>query len=93
MRVTAASLTVVAPTQGNTNEPNATGTSNGILNAVVTGMPRPFREPGIQAPDPGARRQQHSADPALGLQPGTADHRQRLAGRSDVRPRIWPPAR
>ncbi|MGH8026547.1 MAG: Calx-beta domain-containing protein, partial [Pseudoxanthomonas sp.] len=52
MRVTAASLTVVAPTQGNTNEPNATGTSNGILNAVVTGTPRPFREPGIQSPDP-----------------------------------------
>ncbi|HEX7802720.1 MAG TPA: Calx-beta domain-containing protein [Pseudoxanthomonas sp.] len=52
MRVTAASLTVVAPTQGNTNEPNATGTSNGILNAVVTGTPRPFREAGIQAPDP-----------------------------------------
>ena len=52
MRVTTASLTVAAPTQGNTNEPNATGTSNGILNAVVTGTPRPFREPGIQAPDP-----------------------------------------
>ena len=52
MRVTADSLTVVAPTQGNTNEPNATGTSNGILNAVVTGTPRPFREAGIQAPDP-----------------------------------------
>ena len=52
MRVTAASLTGVAPTQGNTNEPNATGTSNGILNAVVTGTPRPFREAGIQAPDP-----------------------------------------
>lgn len=52
MRVTAASLTVVAPTQGNTNEPNATGTSNGILNAVITGIARPFREPGIQAPDP-----------------------------------------
>jgi predicted extracellular nuclease len=52
MRVTAPSLTVVAPTQGFTNEPNATGTSNGILNAVVTGVARPFREPGIQAPDP-----------------------------------------
>lgn len=52
MRVTAASLTVVAPTQGNTSEPNATGTSNGILNAVITGIARPFREPGIQAPDP-----------------------------------------
>ena len=45
--------TVVAPTGGNTNEPKATGTSNGLLNVVVTGMPRPFREPGIQAPDPG----------------------------------------
>ncbi len=52
MRVTAASLTVVAPTQGFTNEPNATGTSSGILSAVLTGTPRPFREPGIQAPDP-----------------------------------------
>ena len=52
MRVTVASLTVAAPTQGNTSEPNATGTSNGILNAVVTGVARPFREPGIQAPDP-----------------------------------------
>ncbi|MET0808110.1 MAG: Calx-beta domain-containing protein [Pseudoxanthomonas sp.] len=52
MRVTVPSATVVAPTQGNTNEPNATGTSNGILNIVVTGVPRPFREPGIQAPDP-----------------------------------------
>ena len=52
MRVSAASLTVVAPTQGNTSEANATGTSNGILNAVITGIARPFREPGIQAPDP-----------------------------------------
>lgn len=51
MRVTAPSLTVVAPTQGNTSEPNATGSSNGILHAVVTGVARPFREPGIQAPD------------------------------------------
>lgn len=51
MRVTAPSFTVVAPTGGNTNEPNATGTSNGIFSIVVTGTPRPFREPGIQAPD------------------------------------------
>ena len=51
MRVTASSLTVVAPTQGNTSEPNASGSSNGILHAVVTGVARPFREPGIQAPD------------------------------------------
>ncbi len=51
MRATAASFTVVAPTSGSTNEPNATGTSNGIFSVVVTGTPRPFREPGIQAPD------------------------------------------
>ncbi|NDK38396.1 nuclease [Pseudoxanthomonas gei] len=52
MRVSVPSATVVAPTQGNTSEPNATGSSNGLLNIVVTGVPRPFREPGIQAPDP-----------------------------------------
>jgi predicted extracellular nuclease len=52
MRVTAASFTVVAATGGSTSEPNATGSSNGQLNLVVTGTPRPFREPGIQAPDP-----------------------------------------
>ena len=52
MRVTAASFTVVAATGGSTSQPNATGTSNGQLNLVVTGTPRPFREPGIQAPDP-----------------------------------------
>ncbi|WP_190285707.1 lamin tail domain-containing protein [Montanilutibacter psychrotolerans] len=51
MRVKIAEATVVAPTQGNTNEPNASGTSNGILNVVVSGVPRPFREPGIQMPD------------------------------------------
>lgn len=52
MRVTAPSFTVVAPTGGSTNEPNATGTTNGIFNVVVSGTPRPFREPGIQFPDP-----------------------------------------
>lgn len=51
MRVTADSFTVVAPTGGSTSEPNATGTTNGIFNIVVTGTPRPFREPGIQRPD------------------------------------------
>ena len=51
MRVTAPSFTVVAPTGGSTNEANATGTTNGIFNVVVTGTPRPFREPGIQFPD------------------------------------------
>lgn len=52
MRVTAPSFTVVAPTGGFTNEPSATGTSNGRFGVVVTGTPRPFREPGIPVPDP-----------------------------------------
>ena len=53
MRVSVASLTVSGPTLGNnTNEPNATQTSNGVFFGTVTGVPRPFREPGIQAPDP-----------------------------------------
>lgn len=52
MRVTAESFTVVAATGGNVSETNATSSSNGQLNLVVTGTPRPFREPGIQAPDP-----------------------------------------
>ncbi|WP_087960681.1 Calx-beta domain-containing protein [Lysobacter antibioticus] len=51
MRVVIPSATVVSPTQGSKNETNATGSGNGIFNVVVTGVPRPFREPGIQAPD------------------------------------------
>jgi predicted extracellular nuclease len=51
MRVTVPSFTVAAATQGNTSEPNATGSSNGIFHGVVTGVARPFREPGIQMPD------------------------------------------
>jgi hypothetical protein len=52
MRVTVASLTVVAPTGGNISEPNATSTSTGYFFGVITGINRPFREPGIQEPDP-----------------------------------------
>ncbi len=52
MRVTAPSFTVVAPTGGNTNEAQATGSSNGRFAVVVTGTARPLREPGIQIPDP-----------------------------------------
>ncbi len=52
MRVAVASLTVSGPTLGNTDEPNATSSSTGVFFGVVTGVPRPFREPGIQAPDP-----------------------------------------
>jgi hypothetical protein len=53
MRVSVASLTVVAPTNGNINEPSATATSWGEFHGVVTGVGRPFREPGIQWDDPG----------------------------------------
>jgi uncharacterized protein len=52
MRVSAPSFTVWAPTGGNVNEPNATATSNGVFFGTITGVPRPFREAGIQAPDP-----------------------------------------
>ena len=51
MRVTAASLTVNAPTGGSVNESQANGSGNGVFHAVVTGVPRSFREPGIQLPD------------------------------------------
>lgn len=52
MRVSVASLTVTGPTLGNVNEPNATATTTGVFYGVVTGISRPFREAGIQAPDP-----------------------------------------
>jgi predicted extracellular nuclease len=52
MRVQVNAMTVVAPTQGNVDEVNATGTSNGIFYGVITGIARPFREPGVQQPDP-----------------------------------------
>jgi predicted extracellular nuclease len=52
MRVQVNSLTVVAPTQGNKNETNATSISNGFFYGVITGVSRPFREPGIQVPNP-----------------------------------------
>lgn len=51
MRVSAASVTVVAATGGSKNESNATGSSDGKFGVVVTGHARPFREPGIRAPD------------------------------------------
>lgn len=52
MRVQVNSLTVVSPTGGNVNESNATATSNGLFFGVVTGVPRPFREPGIEFNNP-----------------------------------------
>ncbi len=47
MLVTIPSLTVVAPTGGTISEANATSTSNGEFWGVITGTPRPFREPGL----------------------------------------------
>jgi predicted extracellular nuclease len=52
MRVTVPSLRVVAPTGGFTNETSATGTSDGLLYAVIGDTARPFREAGIEAPTP-----------------------------------------
>jgi hypothetical protein len=52
MRVHVDSLTVSGPTGGTVNEANATSSSNGIFYGVITGIARPFREPGIENPDP-----------------------------------------
>lgn len=51
MRVHINSLTVSAPTQGSINESTATSSSNGVFYGVITGIARPFREPGIETPD------------------------------------------
>jgi predicted extracellular nuclease len=51
MRVRAATLTVVAPVDGSVTEASATATTNGRFYAVVTGVPRPFREPGLAPED------------------------------------------
>jgi uncharacterized protein len=52
MRVHVESLTVTAPTGGSLNEANATSASNGVFYGVLSGIPRPFREPGIETPEP-----------------------------------------
>ena len=52
MRVSVSSMTVVGPTSGTVNEANATATSNGVFYGVITGIARPFREAGVQVPDP-----------------------------------------
>ena len=52
MRVHVNALTVTGPTLGTVNEANATGASNGLFFGVLAGTPRPFREAGIEAPDP-----------------------------------------
>jgi len=52
MRVHVNSMTAIAPTQGTVTEASATSTSTGIFYGVITGVARPFREPGIETPDP-----------------------------------------
>ena len=52
MRVHVDVLNVVGPTDGTVNEANATSTSNGIFFGILPGIARPFREPGVQLPDP-----------------------------------------
>jgi hypothetical protein len=52
MRVHVNTLNVVGPTGGTINEPNATSVSNGAFFGVLPGINRPFRELGIQNPDP-----------------------------------------
>jgi hypothetical protein len=52
MRVHVDSLTVVAPTQGSVTEASASSVTNGVFYGVITGRERPFREPGIERPDP-----------------------------------------
>lgn len=47
MRVRVASLTLVSPTQGSITESTGVASSNGVFYGVVTGIPRPFREPGV----------------------------------------------
>ncbi len=52
MRVKVNSLTVASPTRGSVNEASATATSDGVFYGVITGIQRPFREPGVETPDP-----------------------------------------
>jgi len=52
MRVKVNSLTVVGPTDGTVTESSATSSSSGYFYGVITGVARPFREPGLQIPDP-----------------------------------------
>jgi predicted extracellular nuclease len=52
MRVHVDVLHITGPTDGNLSEANAVSTSNGIFYGVLPGIARPFREPGVQLPDP-----------------------------------------
>jgi uncharacterized protein len=47
MRVTLPSALVIAGSDGNISEANATSTTNGVFQVVLSDVGRPFREPGI----------------------------------------------
>jgi hypothetical protein len=51
MRVAIGSVTTTSGTDASLNESTETNTSNGQFYGVVTGVPRPFREPGIGVTD------------------------------------------
>lgn len=51
MRVSIASLRVVAPVSAFVTETTAASPSNGVFFGVLAGVPRPFREPGVGALD------------------------------------------
>jgi len=51
MRVTVAEMTVVAPTNGRTDEKTGASLSDGVFYGVVKGIARPFREPGYDIYD------------------------------------------
>ncbi|GAA3752469.1 lamin tail domain-containing protein [Terriglobus aquaticus] len=51
MRVTAPSITVTQPTDGNLTETAETYTSNGQFWGEISGLPRPTREPGLEVRD------------------------------------------
>lgn len=53
MRVLVETLTVVGPTKGRINEKTGVATSDGVFHGVLKGMPRPFREPGMDIYDIG----------------------------------------
>ena len=44
-------ITITGATGGTISEPNASATTNGRFYGVVTGTPRPFREPGLEPED------------------------------------------
>ena len=52
MRVSVASVTATAGTDGQVSEANATSSSFGEVDVVVTGHARPFREPGLEPGTP-----------------------------------------